>query len=85
MGLEDVIEIVKRVIGMENLMRWVSEKLVTEYGVKDIEVKRLKDAVVLVVKADEKELNRIEVELRKAISGLGFGEKIEVKIKEGGK
>lgn len=83
MGLEDAIEIVKRLIGMENLMRWVSEKLVEDYGVKDIEVKRLKDAVVLLIRADENELERIEIELRKAISGLGFGEKIEVKIKEG--
>jgi len=85
MGLEDMIEIVKRLIGIDNLMRWFSEKLVNEYGVEDIEVKRLRDSVVLVVKADGEMLDKVEKELRGAISGLGFGgEKIEVKVRSDG-
>jgi len=59
-------------------MQWLGQKLVEDYGVKDIEVKRVKDAVVLVVKGDQ--LDKVEKDMRKAVSGLGFGERVEIKV-----
>lgn len=80
MGLEAVVELVKEVFGVDTLMKWINEKLVTEYGVKNIEVKRVKDAVVLVIRADEDRLDGIERELRSSVASLGFGEKVEVDV-----
>lgn len=80
MGLEAVVELVKEVFGVDTLMKWINEKLVTEYGVKNIEVKRVKDAVVLVIRADEDNLDGIERELRSSVASLGFGEKVEVDV-----
>jgi len=83
MDVESVIEIVKKFVGVHNLISWVGEKLIEEYRVTDIEVKRIKDAVVLVIKAqDEASLVKIEEELRNAVSSLGIGEKIEVEVEE---
>jgi len=79
--MEGVIELIQKMISVDALMSWLGRKLVSEYGVKEMEVKRLKNAVVLVIKGSD--LDKVEVELRRAVSGLGFGEKIEIEVGDG--
>ncbi|RLC77120.1 MAG: hypothetical protein DRI61_12085 [Chloroflexi bacterium] len=79
--MEGVIELIQKMISVDALMSWLGRKLVSEYGVKEMEVKRLKNAVVLVIKGSD--LDKVEVELRHAVSGLGFGEKIEIEVGDG--
>jgi len=76
--MEDVVKLVTKLVSVEAMMQWLGQKLVEDYGVKDIEVKRVKDAVVLVVKGDQ--LDKVEKDMRKAVSGLGFGERVEIKV-----
>ena len=76
--MEDVVKLVTKLVSVESMMQWLGQKLVEDYGVKDIEVKRVKDAVVLVVKGDQ--LDKVEKDMRKAVSGLGFGERVEIKV-----
>jgi len=76
--MEDVVKLVTKLVSVEAMMQWLGNKLVEDYGVKDIEVKRVKDAVVLVVKGDQ--LDKVEKDMRKAVSGLGFGERVEIKV-----
>ena len=79
--MEGVIELIQKMISVDALMSWLGRTLVSEYGVKEMEVKRLKNAVVLVIKGSD--LDKVEVELRRAVSGLGFGEKIEIEVGDG--
>jgi len=76
----DVVDIVTKVIGVEPLFRWFSDKLKRDYGVKDIEIKRTSDSVVLIIRGDE--LDKVESDLRSALFSLKVGEvkKIEVKV-----
>jgi len=76
--MEDIVKLVTKFVSVEAMMQWLGNKLVEDYGVKDIEVKRVKDAVVLVVKGDQ--LDKVEKDMRKAVSGLGFGERVEIKV-----
>lgn len=78
--IDEIVDLIKRVVGFETLMEWVGGKLTEEYGVKGMEVKRVKDAVVLVIKSDDSNLDKIEKELRSAISKMGFTRKIEVEV-----
>jgi len=80
MDIDDLVEMVNKFIGVDTLVRWVGSRLVENYGVSDISVKRLKDSVILVMKADEENLDKIEKELRSAVSGMGIGKRIEVKM-----
>jgi len=80
-GLEYIAELIKRIVDIEVLIRWIYEKMVNEYGVDSIEVKRVRDAVIIVVRGkSEKELDNIESELRRAVAALGFGEKVDVDV-----
>ena len=76
--MEDVVKLVTKLVSVEAMMQWLGNKLVEDYGVKDIEVKRVKDAVVLVVKGDQ--LDKVEKDMRKAVSELGFGKRIEIEV-----
>jgi dissimilatory sulfite reductase (desulfoviridin) alpha/beta subunit len=79
--VEDVLNIVTKLISVDALVSWLGRKLAEDYGVENIEVKRVKDAVVLVIKGSE--LDKVEKELREAVSKLGVGEKIEIEIGDG--
>lgn len=76
--MEGIIELIQKMVSIDALMSWLGRKLVSEYGVEKMEVKRLKDAVILVIRGSD--LDKVEVELRNAVSGLGFGEKIEIEV-----
>lgn len=79
--MEEILSIVMKLIRVEALVAWLSRKLSEEYGVKSLEVKRLKDAVVLVIKGDN--LDKVENELREAISKLGIGESVKIEVGDG--
>jgi len=79
--MEDVVRLITKIVSVDAMMQWLGRKLVEDYGVDSMEVKRVKDAVVLVVKG--KELDKVEKDLRSAVSGLGFGERIEIEVESG--
>lgn len=79
--MDDVIRLITKIVSVDALVSWLGRKLAEDYGVENIEVKRVKDAVVLVIKGSE--LDKVEKELREAVSKLGVGEKIEIEIGDG--
>lgn len=84
MSVESIIELVRKIVSFDTLFQWIGEKLVSEFDVKDIEVKRTSDAILLVVKAEKDRLDEIEKELRGVIRKMGFGvKKIQVVIENG--
>jgi len=82
MNISEILGIVKSLVSIDDLFSMIGEKLVDDYKVVDIDVKRVRDAVVLVIKAQsDASLIKIEEQLREAISRLGIcEEKIEVKL-----
>ena len=76
--MEDIVRLITKVVSVDAMMQWLGTKLVEDYGVKEIEVKRLKDAVVLVIKGID--LDKVEKDLRSAVGGLGFGKRIEIEV-----
>ena len=80
MDIEGLINLVKKFVSFDVLMKWIGDKLVEEYGVKDLEVKRARDGVVLIIKSDDSNLDRIESELRTALGQMGFGKTYKVEV-----
>ena len=76
--MDNVIRLITKIVSVDAMMQWLGAKLVNDYGVKDIEVKRVKDAVVLVIKGSD--LDTVEKELRTAVSGLGFGKVVKMEV-----
>lgn len=76
--MDDVIRLITKIVSVDAMMQWLGRKLAEDYGVENIEVKRVKDAVVLVIKGSE--LDKVEKELRTAVSGLGFGEVVKIEV-----
>ena len=82
--IEGIVEMIKSLVTFETLLEWAGNKLVEDYGVTGMEVKRVKDAVVIVVKANEDKLDKIEEDARRAVSNMGFTRKIDVEVIENG-
>lgn len=78
-----MIEIVKRLVGLDKILAWMGDKLINEYGVTDMLVTRSNDSVVIIIKGDKDKLGIIENELRGTI-GKMFGKKIFVEVKKNG-
>lgn len=82
--MEEVFEIVKRIIGLDRLVSIITDKLTKEYGVYDMSVSRVDDcSVVLIFKGKKEGLDKMENELRASIDQI-FGKKVFVEVKLNG-
>ncbi|MEM1544589.1 MAG: hypothetical protein QXQ24_05550 [Nitrososphaeria archaeon] len=77
--MEQIVEIIKMVIGVDKFVRLLAEKLASDYGVTGMSVVRLDDSIALVIKTDKDRIEKLEQDLRESVDML-FGKKVVVRI-----